>query len=247
MGGTQIQKVYLGTTLVYSVPSLTLKSNLISVWEMNEASGTVMTDSYGGHNGGYNDVTIGAGGNLGYSFYQNNSTNSYSYVNQNSALQPSASATISMWVKMNQTTSGTYYNFWSSWYSSTAELQFLIRAYGTSFQAYMYQSNLTQVGGSFGGITASSGIWMHVVLVADGSVVRFYKDGVQSSTTYSYNGTIKTGQSMPIYLGIRNGAGTFSGPLNGYVDQTAIWSRALSGTEVSNLYNSGSGLPYTGW
>lgn len=36
-------------------------------------------------------------------------------------------------------------------------------------------------------------------------------------------------------------------PGRGYVDQNAVWHRALSDAEVSTLYNGGAGLPYVDW
>src|SRR6185437_4227739 len=35
-------------------------------------------------------------------------------------------------------------------------------------------------------------------------------------------------------------------PFNGNIDETGVWSKALSSTEVSNLYNSGNADTFTG-
>ena len=45
------------------------------------------------------------------------------------------------------------------------------------------------------------------------------------------------------------GAGSFSGignwvPIDGIMDEVGIWSRTLTSTEISDLYNSGDGLAY---
>lgn len=45
--------------------------------------------------------------------------------------------------------------------------------------------------------------------------------------------------SNPLLFGERQGGQNF--PLNGFIDESAIWSRGLSGAEISQIYNGGQG------
>ena len=40
------------------------------------------------------------------------------------------------------------------------------------------------------------------------------------------------------------GANPWGYPLNGALDELGLWTRALSATEVEQLYNEGNGLAY---
>ena len=79
------------------------------------------------------------------------------------------------------------------------------------------------------------GNWHHIVITKSGT------DGVLYVDNTAYTGTVKnvTGLTARRW-GFRFGAGYCA---NGtYYDEVAIWNRALSASEVSALYNGGSGL-----
>lgn len=87
--------------------------------------------------------------------------------------------------------------------------------------------------------TLTRNTWTHVVVTIGSTTVRMFINGVQDSATrtVSLNTPLercKIGR-QPEYDGQH-----FSGKL----DEIGIWSRALSPTEIVNLYNSGNGLAY---
>jgi len=65
--------------------------------------------------------------------------------------------------------------------------------------------------GIFSGIQLSLNTWHHIALTGDGSVLRCFRDGVLSYTTYTYSG-VATG-STPLYIG-RGGEGSLVGNID---------------------------------
>ncbi|RMD66488.1 hypothetical protein D6817_04000, partial [Candidatus Pacearchaeota archaeon] len=77
--------------------------------------------------------------------------------------------------------------------------------------------------------------WHHLVGVYDGSNVKLYVDGVLQSQIASLTGTIER-QNNVLKIGALG-----SGRLwNGLIDEFAVWQRALSETEIQQLYSQGS-------
>jgi hypothetical protein len=98
--------------------------------------------------------------------------------------------------------------------------------------------------GSFHGIDTdgllTDGTWYHVVVTDDGTTVKQYINGsVQSATMAS--GTIDYTSFVGFLLG-RTGSGADG--LTGAIDEVGVWTRALSGSEVTQLYNGGAGSAY---
>jgi len=85
-----------------------------------------------------------------------------------------------------------------------------------------------------GGGTLTGGVWSHIVTTWDGSTNRIYVNG----------GTPSSGGSAPNTVSdtkIRIGRGISVGPALGLIDDTCLWSRALTPGEVADLYNGGAG------
>ena len=91
--------------------------------------------------------------------------------------------------------------------------------------------------------TYSTGAWYYLVAVYTSTGVTVYINGTSiGSKTWSSNTpafTPASGQFALFY------SPRFTGEyFNGSIDEVGIWSRALSSTEVGELYNSGAGLTY---
>ena len=98
------------------------------------------------------------------------------------------------------------------------------------------------------------GNWNHIVITHDGITPRIYINGSEASYSWSTD-TDKTSW----WTGVRSGGGNgiamgSKAPLNGAshnewfdgkLDDIGIWDRALTSTEVGNLYNSGTGAKAT--
>lgn len=79
----------------------------------------------------------------------------------------------------------------------------------------------------------------HLVLVQDSTSARLYLNNVLVSTrtAHDYSFNIYT----PSYMGCMNNYG--SGFNVGYMDDFAVWNRALTAEEIGLLYDSGTGSP----
>ena len=182
---------------------------------------------------------IGNGANLGTS----NSTKKLS----NSGLYQTGSFSISTWVK-NETeiAAGQYGLFQMA--DNTTTLRGINLTYnyngGTRNVTADYHKNNV----SDNNITWSSGalgtsVWTHYMVTYDGTTFTLYANGISVGTplTISGGGSGSSGtQGFTIGLADRYG-GSYASVLS---DETAIWSRALSSTEVTELYNTGNGNQY---
>jgi hypothetical protein len=154
-----------------------------------------------------------------------------------------AELSISTWVKYNNNvaTSNQYHpivakigpsfgnsfilqNMRSGASSNGGELLFNVQTPNGSFTA-------------FSGVVPSQNVWYNVVGTYDGSNVKIYIDGVLKATT-SASGNINNNTEL-LMLGDA-GYGGFSSILNGNLDEVSIYSRGLTQSEVTNIYNSGT-------
>lgn len=88
--------------------------------------------------------------------------------------------------------------------------------------------------------TFTTGVWYHIVITQSGTSYTLYRNGtsIGSGTTNSLDwGTpISANAGLSYYDG--------STGFRAVYDEFAIWSRALSSAEVTELYNGGNGLAY---
>ena len=83
----------------------------------------------------------------------------------------------------------------------------------------------------------NDGNWHHVVAVFSGSSIALYVDGVAPSTSTDNGGTLG---SFTNSNNVRLGRDADSNYISGSLDEVRIYSRALSATEASDLYASGT-------
>ena len=96
-------------------------------------------------------------------------------------------------------------------------------------------TSLTIGGGNY--ITHSA--WNHIVFTSDGEMLRLYNNNIElDSSSFAYD--IGYLQDSSIVIG-----GTWDGnSFGGRIDELGVWDRALSTSEISQLYNGGAGLAY---
>lgn len=88
----------------------------------------------------------------------------------------------------------------------------------------------------------TTGTWHHVAFTRQQSTgdVKFYLDGVQQGATQA------TGRTAALLNSVETFAlGSEGGEWDGLVDETGIWSRALTSKEIGCLYNGGNGIAYS--
>ncbi len=86
--------------------------------------------------------------------------------------------------------------------------------------------------------------WTHIVLTYDGTDIKCYVNaGTPESTTASGSGTGTTTSAFSIGSDLSQTA-TPQNFYDGKIDEVAVWTRAITSTEVTQLYNSGAGNQY---
>jgi hypothetical protein len=95
-------------------------------------------------------------------------------------------------------------------------------------------------------ITSSSAVgtnvWTMVSITSDGSNLNLYVNGNSAATAITMTKTSPTQQVGVVGSEYFNGTNNDFWPR--YIDELGFWSRALSPSEITQLYNSGSGLQY---
>ncbi|WP_019909535.1 DUF5695 domain-containing protein [Paenibacillus sp. HW567] len=237
-GQTATASLNIGTAASYDVKieqgTPAPVSNIIVKYNMNQTSGTTVTDSsYGGNHATLTGTTswvagrTGAGNALSLSGTSGYATLPAGVVSQLSDF------TISAWVRITAN---------SDWAR--------IFDFGTDTTTNMFLA--PQIGGggmrfaiTTGGngaeeqLTASAplavGQWKHVAVTLSGTTGRLYVDGVQVAVNTSM--TLKPaslGNTTQNYIG----KSQYGDPnLNGAVDDFIIYSRALSASEIASLFS----------
>jgi hypothetical protein len=204
----------------------------------NNVSGEVKDSSGNGNNGtgsGYSTTSLPAGkyGNAG-TF---NGSNQYVSIPDNSNLG-SSYMTVSAWIYTSTfNTNGSIYN------RRTAD-----NTGGVTMQPYNTSGNIIcyfYIGGIWVSVATSIALpvsqWGLITYTYDGSTIKAYVNGIPAGST-SVSGTINNPTSPLVQIGKNvTSATTF----NGLIDEVRIYNRALSASEVQQLYLS-SGVGRTG-
>ncbi len=219
-----------------------LNNNLVGYWKMDESSGNA-TDSSGNGNTGTNTntatYTTGKFANAG-TF---NGTNQYFSAADASSLDITGNLTVSAWLKPSDGQPAALKSLVTKWNTSNlsynlglttdGKIRLYVSSDGTTSSTYK-----TTDAAVFSDGAATS--WTHVAAVysTDGTVI-IYINGASVASTAT--GTIPTSIfSGTAALEIAADAGG-QDPYGGSADEVRIYSRALSPTDVTNLYNFGPG------
>jgi hypothetical protein len=113
---------------------------------------------------------------------------------------------------------------------------------GVAARAYNSSGSYVEVDSDPGWTVQSANTWYHAVFVADGTNLTIYVNGVQRAQQ-SFPYSIDYGSDAVLIIGGRDAANGWT--MNGRLDEIGVWNRALTTDEITALYNSGSGLPYS--
>lgn len=193
-----------------------------------------------GNNGTVNGATL-VTGKVGSQAYQFDGSNDYITAPSASSLQIAGDISISAWIKVDS------YSQYESiiQYSNSGESEANNHLYNVTWANAGGDIRLFwEYGGGSNVITdfntnLNTGQWYHIVVVRDASEkqARLYVDGTLfDSKTYSNNPT--GGTTSQLWIGTDGGSG---GYFDGTIDEVAIWSRAISDSEVADIYAAQEG------
>ena len=201
---------------------LALTENVVSVWDFNETSGTILNDIHGSNNGTISGATLNQAGVLGTS-YLFDGTNDFITLTENVPLTGAFS--ISVWMNTPSTTTNlTICNFGQMWYARR-------------------RSNLDgklSAGGSYLGSAPTDNTDYMATFTYDGATLKIFEGETEVG---SYAAPSLTVSDAVTYIG-RISSGQY---FKGNMSYLSLWSRALSLANISELHNGGSGLAYGNW
>ncbi|MBM2817917.1 MAG: apu 3 [Parcubacteria group bacterium] len=208
-----------------------IATGLVSHWKMDETSGTTATDSAGTNNGTITGATFTTG-KLGNALSFNGTSD---YASISKVLQALSEFTASAWVKVSDLT--TNRGIFTSGGTNSKGFRFRINTNGAV-------SLLMAGGGVYDILTTSAGAvqtgsFYHIAVTGkSGQYMRIYVSGIlvaEKTTTQAIDPLTATG-----YIGTSWGA--TSELMNGLIDDIRIYSRPLSASDITELYNyTGSG------
>ena len=213
----------------YNTGNANMTGNVL-LYHMNESSGAIADTSGQGNNGTYNGVLYSQVGKLNTALSFDGS-NDYVSVADSANLDITDDITVSLWIKMNSKAPWDSILTKSIVWDGDNGYGFFFRGGGPVLNFFI---NHVDYGVAVLDPSPSVGEWHHIVGTYDGSNVRIYSDGVEG-TPMSYTNSIGT-NNKDLRIGYDADLG---GYFDGSIDEVAIWNRALSPTEVLDLYKRG--------
>ena len=212
-------------------------SGLISYWDMDESSGTVI-DSLNVSNGTNNGATPNVAGKINTAYDFDGVADDIS-LGSDDSLFPTDKITVSSWIKV-EGQSGTQIIL----STEVSDNGWQVRVYDNGDGTFDFASRIKTTSAY---TTARESVnhlnidtWYFVVMTWDGSNIKLYINGTLEETV-ALTGTIVYGTPSCVMGDAPRNIGL---NFDGILDEVGIWNRTLTSTEISDLYNSGDGLSY---
>lgn len=229
-----------------ALSSSSLLVGLLEYWKLDGNSNGI-----NGNNGTNTSVTFATGnGKISQGAGMTNSPNSKIEFADATALKPTTAFGISMWVRVVDLSLayGLLQNYDQTG-STSSGYEILMNGSAGFYVILGNNTNLT-AGDGYINSTASAAVptvntWAHVMVEFDNTgsgYVKLYMDNVLKDTAV-WNKTIAYAGNIPL-IGARHLAGSYSGWLNGAIDEVGIWNRPFTAAERTALYNGGAGLSH---
>ncbi len=216
---------------------MALTDSLVSYWKLDETSGN-RADSYGSNTLIDNNTTPSSTGKIGNAA-DSNGSDDYLRADDHSSLDITGDITINFWVNSGSGTK-THFGKWDT----SSNNSYLLQIFSDDLIYWAFSGTGSNTLYRVANSTISRSGW-HMV---SGT----YVASTQTAVIY-YDGQVVAGTNVgTLPTTIFSGTSGFSnrylaGSLQysqGLQDEVGLWSRALSGSEIEQLYNSGNGLAY---
>ena len=229
---------------INTTPTTFNTSGLVGYWTFDGAetvwtsttAGTTL-DKSGQNNTGtltsMNQATSPAIGKHGQALNFDGST-SYVEIPDNPAYTLGTAFTYSAWIKTSDTVGEIFSNFEVA--SPFVGTLFGVGFGGTNGKLSVWISTSSGSTVQDTGSVVNDNTWRFVTASYDGTNVRFYRDGALSSTIAATN---SVGNSSNVLRIGRDNNSPGERYYNGSLDDVRIYNRALSASEVTQLYNAG--------
>jgi len=226
---------------------MALTDNIIAYYKLDESSGNA-ADSVGSRNLTNNNTTAYATGKINNGAdLESTLSNSLTYTTDNYGIATTGDRSMQAWIKLesNPSSGNTYTVFIHG--ETLADFRVDIYNNSGTMEVRSVRNNAGFINTSGYAVDLNDGLYHHIVQTVSYSggtyTIKVYIDTVESishTSTFSTSsnsiqgfklGTLSLADGVPQYF-------------DGIIDEAGIWSRALSSTEVSNLYSGGNGTQY---
>lgn len=210
----------------------------IAHWKFDDGAGTTAFDSAGSNDGTLVNGPIWTGG-INDGALDFDGVDDYVDCGQDSSLDITGPITVSCWVKTDQTVIAKLVAKWDASLSDGDPKQ---RAYVLGLNVYRVGEasfHLSSDGLTYSGFSASSSLvnnakWHHLTGVYDGSNISIYVNGILEDSNL-YSDGIFSAPDENVYIGTED-EGVYAAMFDGAIDDVRIYDRALSASEVQQLY-----------
>lgn len=231
---------------------MALTDSLVSYWKLDESSGDASDATA-------NVKTLTNTGTTTYAAAKINNgadfgtANTTKYLSRTGYIVSDGALSFSLWIKQRtEISSGTQTFIMCGSESTALTLSYDYNAGTRRLQLIRERNNLSSATINYT-ITLGTSNFYHIVGSYNGSLIILYVNGTAVSTaSSSLNGTTNWSPGGGYFvLGAKRDAndGTVSSYSSSYIDEVAVYSRAITDSEVSSLYNIGYGAtyPFTGY
>ncbi len=250
LSATEVKQLYKTGAVNVGHSNALISDGLVGYWTFDGGSidwrtNTVRDVSGNGNTGSLalmSTTTSPVGGKIGQAMDFNGSTN---YINMGNVLHPTGAFTYSAWINMSDLNPvGGTPSIMGKYNDPIRETWFGINSSGgTPLSLYVYgpDSDNNYLGRTYSG-SLSLNKWYHVVGVYDGGTtngsIKLYLNGVRVDDGTDSRGTFDTipSTSAPFQIGATDPPDYL---FAGKIDDVRVYNRALSATEVKQLYNAG--------
>jgi hypothetical protein len=226
---------------------MALTDNLVAYYKLDEASGNAADSSGNSLTMTNNGPTYSNTNPLinNYALFDDASAQ-YFEAADNDLWTPSGSQSWQFWVKPDTTTAGEYFLISKDLNTS--------RGYRIEYQPNYTNNEITwgfswdanaSPNYTFNAGQLSTSSWTHLVLVYNSTAhtADVYVNGTAVTQVTGLPTDTQKNNTETLYIGA-NHYSTRDRYWSGRMDEIAMWSRAITSTEVTALYNSGAGLQY---
>lgn len=236
---SSLAKSKAAKVIVFSTSLDKMYDSMIGRWDIDETSGTTVKDLSGNNNNG----TISGSISFSTDTYSSSSGSSLSFNASDGSVRvdiPGAAYnfigtqpfSVSMWVKPSSTTQIAYGRFISTEAPGPTGGGFVISRTDIDNRVLVGLWNVRVYQGVSSNTVLADGVWQHLVVVWNGSVVKIYHNGSLDKTGSPMSGPTNNG-NMPLSFGSGNGT------VIGLMDNIKIYNAALLSGDVQRLYAQG--------
>lgn len=216
---------------------MALTTNLVSYWSFDSSNSN---DSVASNNGTDTNVSYSAG-KISNAWVGNNTA--YSNITNHASLRPAGKYSLNFWMKTSTTDSDTI--FGSQNYAATLFYGFsaLLTGGGGIYFTHAYGAGNNPLGSA--STSLNDNAWHMVTMIYDQAKMYIYVDGSADANQVMVVNAAYHANNY-IYIGARflDDIGSIDSKYTGAVDEIGFWSRDLSSSEVTQLYNAGAGFAY---